>query len=521
MKRKLRKLFAALLVVLFGSGALYASNDAKAKAGLSGDYDVVILNGRVMDPETKTDKVLNVGIKDGIIKTLTNKKIEGKETINAKGLVVAPGFIDTHIHGISRLGRKLLLLDGVTTALSMEYGVLDVDKFYNERKKWRGNYGTTVSLNHARMKVLDHIDAQDDIGWLKATNEAAKNGSKWSTKIPSSEEEKQILAIIKKGLDRGAIGVGMALGYESVGTPAREVYEAQKLAAKLGRVTASHTRFGSGLPPDEFILGGDEIMLNAIALKAPVLFQHFHNGDWQLAAELIERIRKQGYNVWGEIYPYAAYSTLAGAEFVDPKNFKRNGMKISETVLDPSTGKYLTEEELVKMRKEEPGHLIVVFSRKKEDIPKWLSIEGATIGSDTMVALDAQGNLLPEDAPYDKIVMHPRGAGAHSRALRYAREYHIPLMKVLANLSYWSAKHLGDTGLKSMQVRGRLQEGVVADITIFDPKTVKDNAGYKMGTNGLPPSGIPYVLVNGVITVKNSKLVPDAYAGQPIRFPVK
>ena len=162
MKRKLRKLFVALLTVSLGSGALYASSDAKAKTEGLGDYDVVILNGRVMDPETKTDKVLNVGIKDGIIKTLTDKKIEGKETINAKGLVVAPGFIDTHIHGITKLGRKLLL-DGVTTAFATEFGVLDIDKFYDERKKWRGNYGATVGLNVARMQVLDHITAQGDI----------------------------------------------------------------------------------------------------------------------------------------------------------------------------------------------------------------------------------------------------------------------------------------------------------------------------------------------------------------------
>ncbi len=513
--------FVFVFTIIWFIGCNTGTPETNSKTSSGDQYDVVILNGRVIDPETKFDDVRNVGIKDGIIKTITKDKIDGKEVINAKGLVVAPGFIDTHIHSISRLGRKLMLLDGVTTALSMEYGVLDVDKFYNERQKWRGNYGATVSLNHARMKVLDHIDAQDDTGWLKGTKEAAKKGvSNWSTKIPTPEEEKEILAIIKKGLERGAIGVGMALGYESVGTPAREVYEAQKLAASYGRVTAAHTRFGSGIPPDEFILGGDEIMLNAIALKAPVLFQHFHNGDWQLAAELIERVRNQGYNVWGEIYPYAAYSTLVGAEFVDPKNFKRNNMKISETVLDPSTGKYLTEEQLVKMRKEDPSHLIVVFSRKKEDIPKWLSIEGATIGSDAMVVLDAEGNLLPEDAPYEKIAMHPRGAGAHSRALRYAREYNIPLMKVLANLSYWSAKHLGDTGLESMQVRGRIQEGMVADITIFNPETVKDNADYMVGKNGLPPSGIPYVLVNGVITVKNSELLPDAYAGQPIRFTV-
>ena len=77
--------------------------------------------------------------------------------------------------------------------------------------------------------------------------EAEKHGSLWLTKIPSPEED-EIMAILKKGLDRRAIGVGMALGYEPAGTPAMEVYKAQKLAASYGRVTAAHTSFGSGLP---------------------------------------------------------------------------------------------------------------------------------------------------------------------------------------------------------------------------------------------------------------------------------
>jgi len=522
MKIRLKKLFAALLTVSLGSGVLYASSNEKAKIEVSGDYDVVILNGRVMDPETKTDKVLNVGIKDGTIKTLTEEKIEGKETINAKGLVVAPGFIDSHVHSNTKLGTKMMLLDGVTTPLYTEFGVLDIDKFYDERKKWRGNYGATVGLNFARMKVLDNYTAYDDSDWLKATKEVAKKGaSNWSTKIPNADEEKKIMEIMKKGLDRGAIGVGIAVGYAPSGTTAREVYETQKLAGKYGRMTAAHTRFGSGLPPDEFILGGDEIMANAMYLKAPAIFQHFHNGDWPLAVEFLKKVQEQGYNIWGEIYPYAAYSTLAGADYLNKENLKRNNVDIGKTFLDPSTGKNLSEEAFFKLRKEDPGHQIIVTSRKKEDIPKWLSIEGATVASDAVILTDKDGNILPEDAPYEKIVGHPRSCGAHSRALRFAREYKIPLMTVVANLSYWTAKHLGDTGLEAMKVRGRIQEGMVADITIFDPKTVKDNADYMAGKNGLPPTGIPYVLVNGVVTVKDSKLVQDAYAGQPIRFPVK
>ena len=94
-------------------------------------------------------------------------------------------------------------------------------------------------------------------------------------------------------------------------------------------------------------------------------------------------------------------------------------------------------------------------------------------------------------------------------------------MHTLAQLSYWSAKHIGDAGVEAMKVRGRVQEGMVADITIFDPETVTDNAGFKQGTNGLPSTGIPYVLVNGQIVVKESKVVKGLFPGRPIRYPIE
>ena len=72
-----------------------------------------------------------------------------------------------------------------------------------------------------------------------------------------------------------------------------------------------------------------------------------------------------------------------------------------------------------------------------------------------------------------------------------------------------------------MQLRGRMQEGMVADVTIFDPETVTDNADYVAGTNGLPSTGIPYVLVNGVVMVRDSEVVDGTFPGQPIRFPVE
>jgi N-acyl-D-aspartate/D-glutamate deacylase len=100
--------------------------------------------------------------------------------------------------------------------------------------------------------------------------------------------------------------------------------------------------------------------------------------------------------------------------------------------------------------------------------------------------------------------------------LRLGRENDIPLMQSLSQLSYNSAKPLGDMGLKAMQDRGRMQVGKVADITIFDPENVADTATYAKGAQ--PSTGIPYVLVNGTVVVSDSKVLKDVNPGQPIRF---
>ena len=144
-----------------------------------------------------------------------------------------------------------------------------------------------------------------------------------------------------------------------------------------------------------------------------------------------------------------------------------------------------------------------------------------TVAGDQMPPVDGEGRILTWDDPFEAYVGHPRTMGSHAATLRLAREHNVPWMQMIAQNSYWAAKHLGDTGLKAMQERGRMQEGMVADITVFNPETVTDNATYKIGSNGLPSTGIPYVLVNGVVMVRDSTVVDDIYPGQPIRYPVE
>lgn len=510
------------LILYFSLCFLLLTTSVFAENKAENSFELVILNGRVIDPETKLDAILNIGINHGKIVSMTKKAIKGKQIIDAKGLVVAPGFIDTHWHGISKFGTKLALLNGVTTWLESETGVLDVDLFYKERQGWHANYGTTVGHIFARSLILDGVTGQDGITAPAANKEAGKDGVyAWSTVIPNEKQNQEIFALMDKGLKQGAIGIGSLVGYASTGVTAQEMYEVQKLAGSYGRLTAVHTRFSvTGKPPTEFVLGGHEIIANAITLNAPVIFQHFNNDNWQLAAKMLADARQQGHNIWGEVYPYRAFSTLANADFLAIDELAKAGLTPEKNVLDPATGEFMSTAAFAKMRAENPSHSVVIFSRPEEWIPQWVALKGVTIGSDAMLAIDSKSKLLPENAPFEQLAAHPRTAGAQAKTLRIAREHNIPLMDVIANLSYWSAKYLGDTGLKAMKNRGRLQEGMVADITIFNAKTVQDHATYQSGKNGLPPTGIPYVIVNGVLTINEGKLVPSAHAGQAIRFPV-
>lgn len=119
-------------------------------------YDLIIRGGRVMDPESGLEAVRNVAVRDGKIAAITQERLAGKQTIDAKGRVVAPGFIDIHSHGQNLVGSRVQAFDGVTTAFESEVGQLPIALAYDKAAgSGRAiNYGYTVSWSLARMKVL-------------------------------------------------------------------------------------------------------------------------------------------------------------------------------------------------------------------------------------------------------------------------------------------------------------------------------------------------------------------------------
>jgi len=487
------------------------------------DYDVVILNGRVIDPETRFDDVRNVGVKDGKIAIITTEKITGKETIDATDHIVSPGFIDTHSHNVGfMLGQKMHLRDGVTTPMTMEGGVYPVGKFYDSMEgKSMTNYGATVSFMGARESIFnpkyiskDGYTARDLISDPNIT-------TKWSTDVATKEQIDELIAAYETGLKEGALGVGATAGYMPDGLTTTEIERSMKLVAKYGGVMSLHGRYSSQVPPNSGMLGTSEAMAALAAHGGALIVCHMTAQCLDLSGlcqEMIDDAYSKGHQVVGEVYAYTYGSTIAGAPYLQGDKYKRNMNRDFCDIVDLTTLKPQTEESFAKLVKETPNAPITFENATKEDLFKALAHPTSIIGSDAFVFMGKKDGKLKEafDTPYNSVNGHPRGAGTRGRILRLVREENLmPINLAIAKMTYMPAKFLQDNGIEQMTKKGRMQEGMDADITIFDPKTVKDNATPEFG--GLPTTGIPYVLVNGTIMVKNSKVLKDVYPGKAIR----
>ena len=503
--------------------------EAPSEAAIPEDLDLVILNGRVMDPETKLDAVRNVGVKDGRIVAITEQAIQGKETIDAKGHVVAPGFIDTHHHNVlTPFGQRLALRDGITTPLELEGGVMPVGEWYDSMEgKSQTNYGATAGVMGAREMVLNPKfksiagASMNDLDQPKITG-ATMN---WSTNVATDAEIEKILSLVEQGVKEGALGVGLTTGYMVDGITSRETYGVQAIAGKYGRLLGLHGRFSGQDQGASGMLGTDEQLGAVLAGGGGLIVQHMTAQCLALTPycqEMIDKAYAKGHQVISEIYPYSYGATIVGADYLHPDNYKNNMGHDYGDIVEIATMKPLTKARYKKLVKTAPFTNVTFKNATKETVAQALKHPTSLVGSDAFpYAMKSDGSFVKDwDTPYDAVNGHPRGAGTHALVLQMVREDNLmPLMLAISKMTYMPAKFMVDNGVPQMANKGRLQVGADADITIFNPDTVKQVATPANG--GLPSTGIPYVVVNGTVIVKDSKVLKDVYPGRPIRNAVQ
>jgi dihydroorotase len=455
-------------------------------------YDLVIANGRVMDPESGLDVVRNVGILSGKIAAISSGQLEGKQTIDAKGLVVAPGFIDLHEHGQEPRNYEFQAHDGVTTSLELEAGTADVDQWYARRdEKSLINYGVSIGHIPVRMKVMK------DAGTFLPVGDAARREA-------SPTELQQIDKDIEEGLLRGALAVGIGINYTAAATH-DEIVDVFGLAAKHGASVHVHLRHAGLQEPTTGLVGIEEVIAAAAATGAQLHVVHITSMGLKNTPRLIAMLkgaREHGLDVTTECYPYTAGSTQLESAVFDPGWQDRQGITYKD-VQWTKTGERLTADSFEKYRKE--GGTVVIFS-----IPE-AATRTALADSTIMIASDGM--------PLTGAKVHPRGQGTFSRVLgHYVREEKVlDLMTALRKMTLMPAQRL-EKRAPMFRDKGRIRAGADADITVFDANRVIDKATYE---NPLQYSeGIQFVLVNGVPVVKDGQLVEGVFPGRAARAPI-
>jgi len=487
MKRILRRkvFFLAAFLLLAGVSYRVASS---VSAGQSGVYDLVLARGRVMDPESGLDGIRYVGVRGSRIEAISEQSLTGTVTIDASGMVIAPGLIDLHSHGQNDENYRYKARDGVTTALELEVGTADVPAWYAEREgKSLINYGVTVGHVPVRMKVMG-----DTGSWLPR--------DKAITTRATVDENRQIMDLMVRGLDDGAIGIGFGIAYVT-GTRREEIMNIFQLAADRGMTCFTHVRSHGAVEPGSALESMQEVVANAAATGASLHIVHVTSTGLIQTPDclrLIDGAQRRGLDVTTEAYPYTAAMTGIETAIFDEGWQQKMGIGYGDLQW-VATGERLTPESFARYRRQ--GGLVVIHSIPEQIARLAVSHPRIMIASDGVIN-DGKG--------------HPRGAGSYARVLgRYVRdEKAIGLMEALRKMSLMPAQRL-EKSVPMMRSKGRIRVGADADLIVFDPARVIDRATFEKP--GQYSEGITQVIVNGKLVVRDEKLVEGVKPGIAIR----
>ncbi len=482
---------------------------AVTTTAIADTYELVITNGRVMNPANGLDSIRHIGIRDGVIAALSRDPIEGEEVVDASGLVVAPGFIDLHAHGQREFEAILQAQDGVTTQLEMELGVYPVEGWY-QRREGRApiNFGATVGHIGARIAAMLDKKALgiegENIELHSEAMAVASQQREWMDDPATADQIRNIKARIQEGLDDGALGVGYGINY-TAGATREEVLEMFRLAKANGVTNFVHSRFMTEYNNGGSVDAIQELIADVAITGASLHIVHIGSSGGNRVGTvlgMIDGARVQGLDITTEVYPYTAWSTFVGASIFNGDWTAAQGMKFEDIEL-PSSGERLNAQRFRELRESAPDTIIVGHGMNEDNVSRAVAHPGVMIASDGMI-YDEDGRA------------HPRGAGTFSRVLgHYVREKGaLSLMDAIGKMSYLPARRL-EAYVPQMKHKGRIEVGADADLVVFDPETVSDRATFN--DPAVPSTGYRYVLVNGAFIVRDGKFQNDSYPGRAVR----
>jgi dihydroorotase len=446
-------------------------------------YDRVIAGGRVMDPASGLDAIRNIGLLGGRIAAVTTDSVTGRDTIDARGLIVVPGFIDLHAHGQTPETYRFESLDGVTTSLELELGTADVAAWYRERRAGeRINYG--VSIGHIKVRMV----VMHDSGTVMPVSDGAYRAA-----TPAQVAE--IAQRIEDGIGEGAVDIGAGFPYTPAATR-DELLAVFRIAAKTRTPVHVHIRPGAA--------GLKEVLALAAETNAPLHVVHINSSaltETPVMLEMISDARAHGHDVTTEAYPYAAGMTEIQSATVQDVYRSAPDERLAE-IEWPPTGERLNRASFDRYTR--IGGPIVIHTNTEPMVA---------------AAITSPLTIIASDTYWQNGMGHPRTTGTFAKVLgRYVRESHaLSLMDAIRKMTLMPAQRLV-ARVPAMGQKGRLQVGADADITIFDAAHVIDRSTYREPS--LPPVGIQHVIVNGVSVVANGRAVEGVAPGKPVRAPI-
>ena len=573
MKQTTKKI--AITALIFLSTSIFFACNRPVAVGTTGvseeSYDIVISNGRIVDGTGAPWFRGDIGIRgDRIVRIDDLHAATAKQRIDAKNLVVSPGFIDMlgqsefNVLVDNRAASKIL--QGVTTEITGEgSSIAPINEriiteqlsgqaaHYNLTVDWRSlaDYFTRLEQRtHPAINLGTFVGAGGIRNYVIGENDRAAT--------PAELDEMKRL--VEQAMEQGALGLSSSLQY----MPDRfattdELVELAKVAAQFGGIYITHQRSESG----KIFESLDEIFAIADRAKIPAEIFHLktaYKANWGKMAEVLKRIhdaRDRGLDVTADQYPYIRASNGLDAclplwmreggkdkmiaRLKDPLQRERakkemddqqakgwenqwygsggsDGVMLSSVLngdLKKYEGKSLTEigrlmgkdprDAVMDLVIADRGESSVVISIMTEDDVK-LALK------DPLIAIGTDSSARAEDGPLSDTKSHPRGWGSFPRILgKYVREERLlTLEEAIRKMTSRAATRVG------LADRGILREGMMADITVFDPATIRDVATFEDPNHY--STGVKWVLVNGRPVVADGKITAER-PGRPLRGP--